>query len=95
MDILQAIFKDGSLPTECTWQTVVLIPKGGGNFRCIGLVGFLWKMLSGVINRQIRSGVQFQDVLHGFRAVQVTGTASLEAKLLPDRVQDSHEEQEF
>ena len=42
----------------------------------------LWKAFFGVINFWIGAAVQFNDVLHGFREGQGTGTASLEAKLL-------------
>ena len=43
---------------------------------------FLWKAISGIINRQILSSVQFHDALHGFCAGIGTGTATLEGKLL-------------
>ena len=28
--IMQAAFRDGTLAEECTWKTVILIPKGKG-----------------------------------------------------------------
>ena len=34
----QTAFREGKLAEEATWQTVVLIPKGKGEFRGIGLV---------------------------------------------------------
>ena len=77
VEILQTTFRYGRLPVECTWQTVVLIPKGNGEFRGIGLVEFLWKLLLGVINRQIGATVQFHDVFHGFWEDWGTGTAYL------------------
>ena len=61
---------------------MVLIPKGIGEFRDIGLVEVLWKSLLGVINCHIGETLQFHDVLHGFWAGRGTGTASLKAKLL-------------
>ena len=37
--IVQAALYDGTLTKECTWQTIVLIPKGKSeNFRGIVLV---------------------------------------------------------
>ena len=37
---------------------VVMIPKGvGTDFRGIGLVGVLWKTISGIINCQISSSI--------------------------------------
>ena len=56
--------------------------RGGTNLRGIGLVEFLWKMISGVINIRISPSIQFHDALYGFRAGIGTGTSTLEAKLL-------------
>ena len=82
MDILQTVFREGRLPTECMWQTVVIITKGNREFRGIELVEVLCKVLLGVINQRIGAAVQFHDVIHGFRVVRGTGTTSLKAKLL-------------
>ena len=49
-DIVQKAFQDGILTEECTWQTVVLIPKGEGDFWRIELVGVLWKTIASLIN---------------------------------------------
>ena len=60
-----------------------MIPKGGGTeFREIFLVEVLWKVISGTINRQIWSSIQFHDAIHSFCAGRGTGTAILEVKLL-------------
>ena len=62
---------------------VVMAPKGGGtNFRGIGLVDFLWKAISGIINLRILYSIQFHDAIHGFRTGRWMGTAPLKAKLL-------------
>ena len=82
VEIPQMAFGDSRLHTEWMWQTVVLIPKGNGEFIGIIIVEFLWKDFSGVINQRIRSKVQFNGVLHGFGAGWRTGNASLESKLL-------------
>ena len=64
-----------------------MIPKEGGtDFRRIGLLEVLWKEISGIINRQILSYIQFHDALHGFRAGRGTGAATLEIKLLQNLV---------
>ena len=68
---------------SCAWKTVVMISKGGGtNFRGIGLAEVLWKVISGIINCQILSSIQFHYSLHSFRSVIGTGTATLEAKII-------------
>ena len=38
MELVQTAFWDGELAEEATWQAVVLIPKGKGYYRGIGLV---------------------------------------------------------
>ena len=65
--IVQAAFRDGTLAEECTWQVVVLIPKGkSGNFRGIGLVEVIWKTMSSLLNFQVTEEIIFHDVLHSF-----------------------------
>ena len=67
----------------CAWQMVVMISKGlGTELRGIGLVEFLWKAISGIINRRLSSSIQFHDALHGFCALRGVGTTTLEANLL-------------
>ena len=53
VEILQICFWYGRLPTECTCQTTVLVPKGNGYFRGVGIVKVLWKALLGAINWRI------------------------------------------
>ena len=67
---------------EATWQALVLIPKGKGDYRGIGLVEVMWKVVAVILNCRLTSSITFHDVLHGFRAGRGTGTATLEAKLL-------------
>ena len=42
----------------------------------------LWKAISGIINFQLSSSIQFHDFLHVFCAGRGTGTATLEVKLI-------------
>ena len=82
MELVQTAFRDGDLAEEATWQAVVLIPKGKGDYRGIGLVKVMWKVVAVILNRRFTSSITFHDVLHGFQAGRSTGTATLEAKLL-------------
>ena len=59
---------------------VVLLPKGGGDYRGIGLLEPLWKVVGILMDRWLQV-VQFHDCLHGFLKGRGTGTATLEAKL--------------
>ena len=81
--IIQEDFRGGELTAPCAWQTVVMIPKGGGtNFRGVVLVEVLWKVISVIINCPISSFIHFHDTLHGFCVGGGTGTATLEANIL-------------
>ena len=79
--LTQTAFREGDLAEETTWQAVVLIPKGKGDYWGIGLVEVMWKVVAVILNRCLTSSITFHDVLHEFRAGRGTGTATLEAKL--------------
>ena len=63
-------------------QAVVLIFKGKKDYRGIGLVEVMWKVMAAILNRRFTASIAYHDFLHGFRAGHGTGTATLEAKLL-------------
>ena len=82
VELVHTTFRDGDLAKEATWQAVVLIPKGKKEYRGIGLVEVMWKVVAAILNRRVTSSITYHDALHGFRAGRGTGTATLEAKLL-------------
>ena len=45
VDIIQLLFGTGYFDTYCMWDTIVLIPKGNGEYHIIGLVEVLWKFI--------------------------------------------------
>ena len=75
-------FQDGVLAEKATWQIVFLIPKVGGDYRGIGLVGVVWKAVAVILNCRLTAYITYHDSLHGFRAGHGTGTATLDIKLL-------------
>ena len=75
-------FSDGVLAEEATWQAVVLIPKGKKDYRGIGLVELVWKVVAAILNRRFTSSITYHNALHGFMSDRGMGTATLEAKLL-------------
>ena len=81
MDLVQLAFREGKLVEEATWQAVVLIPKRTTDYRGIGLVEVIWKLVASILNLQIMASITFHDFLHGFQEGCGTGTATLEAKL--------------
>ena len=42
----------------------------------------VWTVVAAIPNRRFTSFITYHDALHGFRSGRVTGTATLEAKLL-------------
>ena len=55
--IVQAAFQDGTLAEELTWQTVILILKGKGDFQSIVLVKVLWKTIASLLNCRLISAI--------------------------------------
>ena len=82
MYLIQTAFREGDLAEEATWQAVVLIPKGGKEYRGIGLVEVMWKVVAAVLNLRLTASITYHEFLHGFWAGHGTGTATLEAKLI-------------
>ena len=82
MELAQKAFRDGVLAEEAICQAVVLILKGGGNHRGIGLVEVVWKAVAVVLNRHFTASITYHDSLHGFQAGRGTGTSTLKVKLL-------------
>ena len=68
VELVQTVFRDGDLAEEATWQAVVLIPKGKGDYRGIGLMEVMWKVVAVILNRRFTYSITYHDALHGFRA---------------------------
>ena len=82
MGLVQTAFREGKLAEEAEWKAVVLIPEGEKDYRGIGLVEVMWKVVAVILNRRFTASIAYHNFLHGFRAGHGTGTATLEAKLL-------------
>ncbi len=57
-----------------------MIPKGGGDYRGIGLLEPVWKCIERVIDHCLEA-IELHDSLHGCCSKRGTGTAIIEAKL--------------
>ena len=57
MKIIQLEFDRGELALDCTCNTVILIPKGGGDYYLLGLVEVLWKVVSIIIERHMAESI--------------------------------------
>ena len=82
LNLVQTAFQEGRLAEEATWQTVVLISKGKKDYRGIGLVEMMWKVVAEILNIRLTSSITFHNFLHGFWVGRGTGTVTIEAKLL-------------
>jgi hypothetical protein len=78
--LMQTIWELGCVPKQMTWGIIVLLPKGGDNYRGIGLLEPCWKAVEKIMVKQLAS-IKFHDCLHGGLPKRGTGTASIEAKL--------------
>ena len=78
---MQVVFGDGVVPVEIAWEKMVLILKGKGKYRDIGLVEVLRKVFVVVVNCCLKSSGMLHDTLQGFRTGRWTGTVVLESKL--------------
>ena len=61
VELTQTAFREGNLAEEATWQTMVMIPKGKGEFQGIGLVEVIWKLLTLILYRLL-AAIKIPDV---------------------------------
>ena len=65
--IVQVMFRDRAVPVEISRSKMVLILKGKGGYKGIGLVKLLWKVCAVVVNFCLKSSAVIHDAFHGFR----------------------------
>ncbi len=80
VQLVQAAWADGTIPCQLLWIIVVLIPKGGRDYRGIRLLEPVWKCIERVIDHRLEA-INLHDSLHGCHNSRGTGTAIIEAKL--------------
>ena len=78
---MQVMFRDGKVPVEIAWVKMVLIPKGKGDYRDIGLVEVLWKVCAVVVSCWLKRSAVLHDTLRGFITGRGMRAATLEANL--------------
>jgi hypothetical protein len=78
--LVQAAWTHGTIPRRLLWIIVLLIPKGGRDYRGIGLLEPIWKCIERVLDHQL-DAIDLHDSLHGCRHNRGTGTTIVEAKL--------------
>ncbi len=50
VELAQVVWTHGIIPHQMLWSIVVLIPKGGGDYRGIGLLEPIWKVLKRIMD---------------------------------------------
>ena len=74
VDLFQAAFQEGKLAEEAMWQAVFLISKGKKDYRGIGIMELMWKLVTATLNRRFTASITYHDFFHGFRQVAVQAT---------------------
>ena len=90
VSLIQVVWLHGKIMQQLTWIIVVLLPKGGGDYRGIGLLETIWKVVERIMDWGLNI-ILLYEVLHGCCDGCGMGTAMIEAKLVQ---QLSHLEQE-
>jgi hypothetical protein len=52
--LVQAVWDKGRIPLQLGWVDTVLIPKGGEDYRGIGLLEPIWKVIKRVMDHQLK-----------------------------------------
>ena len=78
--LCSSVWATGTTPQQMCWVVTVLIPKGGGEYRGIGLLEPIWKVLEWVMDIRLEN-IILHNSLHECLAGRGTGTGIIEAKL--------------
>ena len=81
VSMAQLNFQEGIISAELIWTTMILLPKGKGEYRGISLVEVIWKMISTIINIRLRMFILIHDSLHGSRQGRRADMVTVEDKL--------------
>ena len=79
--LVHHIWDTGKIPQRMLLAIIVLTPKGiSGNFRGIGLLEVIWKVIERIIDARLKC-VPLYDALHGFWPGRSCGPGIMEVKL--------------
>ena len=53
--LVQTVWDKGRIPPQLGWVIIVLLPKGGGAYRGIGLLEPIWKVVERVMDRRLET----------------------------------------
>ena len=89
--LVHVIFMDGTVLGEIAWAMMVLLQKGKGGYRGIGIVEVLCQVYSVLVNCSLNSSFVLHDALHEFREWRGAGMATLEANLAQQLASIAHD----
>jgi hypothetical protein len=78
--LLQVVWTTVTVPTKMSWMIINLLPKGGYDYRGIGLLDPIWKIVEKVMVLRF-SAIKLHNYLHGRLPGWGTGMAIMEVKL--------------
>ena len=82
ISVTKLAFQEGYILESLMWKMMFLIPKGGREYRGIGLVDTIWKVCTSIMNSWLQSSIVLYDVLHGFQQGGTrTGSRSEERRI--------------
>ena len=82
VDLTHTTLWEGELVEKAAWQEVVLILKGGCDYRGIGFVEVTGKAVEAILNRSFTASITYHNYRHRFQAGWGTGTTTIEVKLI-------------
>jgi hypothetical protein len=80
VELIETIWECGEIPEQMSWMVVVPLPKGGDNFRGIGIRDPCWKVVEKIMVGCLAT-IEFHPCLHGGLPKCGTGTATIKVKL--------------
>ena len=79
--LIQHVWDTGKIPRQMLLTIVVLLPKGGCDYRGIGLLEVAWKVIEQFLDGRLKKTI-LHDALHGFRQKRDCGKGIVVAKLV-------------
>ena len=82
MSITKSELRGGHILEALLCTTMVLMPKFGMGYRCMGLVEVIWNVCAEIINTRLHDALTLHNALCSFRKWRGAGTVSIAAKMV-------------
>ena len=54
LKLIERLWETGCIPQQVLWIVIVLLPKGCGDYRGIGLLDLIWKVVEAVMDNRLK-----------------------------------------